>query len=97
MPVKVVPIKKDGVRDGGGWAAFCPACGYPHIFDKRWTFNGDEANPSFNPSMRVLSKDAQLRYTGCHSFLKDGKWQYLDDCLHHLKGQTVEVPEFRWH
>ena len=29
----------------------------------------------------------------CHSFVTDGKIQFLGDCTHHLKGQTVELPE----
>lgn len=29
----------------------------------------------------------------CHSFVTDGKIQFLGDCTHHLAGQTVELPE----
>lgn len=29
----------------------------------------------------------------CHSFVKDGKIQFLSDCSHSLAGQTVELPE----
>lgn len=28
----------------------------------------------------------------CHSFVTLGRIQFLDDCTHHLKGQTVEIP-----
>lgn len=27
----------------------------------------------------------------CHSFLRDGKWQFLSDCAHELAGQTVDM------
>lgn len=42
--------------------------------------------------------DASInRYKGkdivCHSFITDGKIQFLDDCTHELKGQTVDLPE----
>ena len=30
----------------------------------------------------------------CHSFVRDGKIQYLNDCTHHLKGKTVDLLEF---
>lgn len=30
----------------------------------------------------------------CHSFITDGKIRYLNDCTHHLKGQTVELLDF---
>lgn len=29
----------------------------------------------------------------CHSFITDGKIQYLPDCTHALAGQTVEMEE----
>ena len=32
--------------------------------------------------------------TVCHSFVTDGMIQFLDDCTHDLKGQTVELPDF---
>lgn len=31
----------------------------------------------------------------CHSFITDGKIQFLDDCTHALAGQTVELPDWR--
>lgn len=30
----------------------------------------------------------------CHSFVTDGKIQFLADCTHLLAGQTVEIPEW---
>ena len=35
---------------------------------------------------------ADLKCTICHSFVTDGAIQFLDDCTHHLKGQTVPLP-----
>ena len=29
----------------------------------------------------------------CHSFVKEGKIQFLNDCTHKLKGQTVELED----
>ena len=29
----------------------------------------------------------------CHSFVKDGKIQFLSDCTHALAGKTVELPD----
>lgn len=29
----------------------------------------------------------------CHSFVTDGRIQFLSDCTHALAGQTVELPE----
>lgn len=38
--------------------------------------------------------DASLRFKcgRCHSFVKDGKIQFLDDCSHAQRGQTVALP-----
>lgn len=33
--------------------------------------------------------------TVCHSFVTDGRIQFLGDCTHKLAGQTVDLPE-RW-
>lgn len=30
----------------------------------------------------------------CHSFIVDGKIQFLSDCTHHLAGQTVELEDY---
>jgi hypothetical protein len=29
----------------------------------------------------------------CHSFIRDGKIEFLNDCTHKLKGQTVDLPD----
>ena len=71
-----------------GWMIFCPGCDEYHIFDKRWTFNGDLEKPTFTPSYLSKTQD-----TVCHSFVTDGAIRYLGDCTHKLKGQTVDLPE----
>lgn len=41
------------------------------------------------------------RYPGrdevCHSFVTDGRIQFLGDCTHKLAGQTVELPMYPYH
>jgi hypothetical protein len=56
--------------------------GMPH-----WDFNGDLERPTLKPS--ILSRSGQAV---CHSFVADGRIQFLGDCTHHLKGQTVDLP-----
>lgn len=29
----------------------------------------------------------------CHSFVTEGRIQFLDDCTHDLRGQTVDLPD----
>lgn len=79
-----------------GYMIFCPACQCGHLFDSRWTFNGDFEKPTFRASMLIPGRQnppykPTLR---CHSFVTEGKIQFLDDCEHELKGQTVELPDF---
>lgn len=76
--------------DGGdGHIIFCPACQAVHHFDSRWQFNGSLELPSFIPSMQVDGPQPGAR---CHSFVTNGRIQYLADSTHKLSGQTVELP-----
>lgn len=73
-----------------------------------WTFNGDEEKPTLSPSILVRGtkpisdQEAERIMRGeniepipivCHSFVTDGKIQFLTDSTHALAGQTVELPE----
>jgi hypothetical protein len=72
------------------WCVRCPACEQTHVFDKRWTFNGDHARPTFAPSMLVGASSKNI----CHSFLTAGVWKYLPDCTHAMAGQQVPCPDW---
>ena len=75
----------------------CPGCGYDHPFHvgyterPSWSWNGDVDKPTFSPSLLVF-KDVPAQR--CHSFVTDGNIQFLSDCFHELKNQTVEIPEW---
>lgn len=80
----------------------CPGCGNDHAFTvgpqyspgeqrARWTFNGDFEKPTFSPSLLCNNNYPESR---CHSFVTDGQIQFLNDCWHSLKGQTVELPDY---
>lgn len=78
-----------------GWYVFCPACRTAHLFDSRWSFNGDVDKPTFKGSMLVhadTEPDGQ-KTPRCHSFVEDGKIRYLSDCTHDYAGRTVDLPE----
>ena len=70
----------------------------PHAHGNPWGFNGSLDFPTFTPS--VLSQWDEWQGEGvpakrhvCHSFVRDGRIQFLGDCTHALKGQTVDLPE----
>ena len=81
------------------YAVHCPACKCGHKFDGRWKFNGDFERPTFTPSM-LVKPYSTTRADGsivklvnqCHSFVTDGRIQYLGDCEHEMAGQTVDLP-----
>jgi hypothetical protein len=69
----------------------CPGCGHEHAFTSIWIFNGDMDKPTVIPSILVDRDKPERR---CHSFIKDGKIQFLSDCHHALAGKIVDLPEF---
>ncbi len=38
-------------------------------------------------------EEAPFKCCICHSFVTDGKIQFLSDCSHELAGQTVDLPD----
>jgi hypothetical protein len=71
---------------------FCPGCMCGHGIEvPYWSWNGSLDKPTFTPSLLVNGSMPEIR---CHSFITDGKIQFLSDCFHKLAGQTVEIPDF---
>jgi hypothetical protein len=94
-------MKVAHLENGKVWIQ-CPGCGIHHAATvdgtRGWTWNGHEESPSISPSILVTGEFGgdPLR---CHSFVRDGQIQFLDDCSHGLKGTTVALPEwegFNW-
>lgn len=93
-------------RAGENYVSFmCPGCDDHHVIpvkphEKGWTFNGDFEKPTISPSLLVhphgvLNDDGSVSQTPrCHSYVRDGRIEYLGDCTHALAGKTVELPEF---
>jgi len=86
-----------GPRGGRLLVFHCPGCEYSHPFEIEapngtgWTWNGSMDAPTFTPSLLVHGGGQSPR---CHSFVTDGRIQFLSDCTHKLVGQTVEIPEW---
>jgi hypothetical protein len=77
----------------------CPGCNEEHQLNTGWKFNGDIEKPTFHPSLHVFypAHDGMPQKTICHSFIRDGKIQFLNDCIHELKGKTVDLPNYEQH
>lgn len=53
-----------------------------------WSWNGDTEKPTLKPS--ILSTNHVMR---CHTWVNDGRAQFLADCSHELAGQTLDMLE----
>lgn len=57
----------------------------------QWGWNGSLELPTFEGSVLVTGGRGGI----CHSFVRDGRIEYLADSTHSLAGQTVDLPEER--
>lgn len=65
-----------------------------------WTWNGDVVKPTLAPSLVVrvgpmptvpVGRPDAGKIHVCHSFVRDGRIEFLSDCTHALAGQTVPL------
>lgn len=87
--------KNKGPRGGVLYLFYCPGCKENHPFEVNavnngWTWNGSMDKPTFSPSL-LVNADGPRR---CHSFVREGKIEFLGDCQHSLAGKTVELPDW---
>jgi hypothetical protein len=99
--MKTTPLH-DSAGNYAGELVECPACGYGHLFRTAphkdlpvWSFNGDRDRPTFSPSMLVNARThvANPNAILCHSFVREGRIEFLSDCSHSMAGQTVDLPD----
>ena len=79
------------------WLFFCPGCECAHFFNtKTWSWNGSMDKPTISPSILMMGgiREDTKGEDRCHSFVRDGRIQFLSDCSHKLAGQTVDIPEW---
>lgn len=103
---KILRSSDDG-HGGTRLVFFCPGCDDYHAIavgtglGPRWSWNGDADRPTFGPSILVTypanpkaGDDFKEWRTErrCHSFVRDGRIEYLGDCTHGMAGQTVDLP-----
>lgn len=106
MKRRTIEVRRpDGTLEG--YFVKCPACeaddgGSGHLFAVKmgdgspgWSFDGNFERPTFAPSMLARSLiGSHRRELRCHSFVRNGNIEYLGDCTHAMKGQTIPLPEF---
>ena len=87
--------------EGGRVAFMCPGCRGMHQVGigtgpgPRWGYNSDPDKPTFTPSVYVNAPGPYHTDAApsCHSFVTEGRIQFLPDCTHALAGQTVDLPD----
>ena len=57
--------------------------------EPRWDWSGDTESPTLSPS--ILTRGGRSHI--CHSFVRNGKVEFLSDCTHEFAGQTVDLLE----
>lgn len=62
------------------------------IANKRaiWHWNKDLVNVSLEPSILTKFNRGGVPFV-CHSFLRNGMWEFLGDCTHPLANKTVPM------
>lgn len=93
-------LGSNGTAPGRRVSFNCPGCNDYHQVvvesPTGWGWNGSLESPTFTPSVLV-----RMDFTGdipskvCHSFVTDGRIEFLGDCTHGLAGQTVDLPPWR--
>lgn len=103
-PIVVEKIAKypDG-RTGKKHCYWCPGCDSLHCIPINpvkgdngagWDFTGTLENPTYSPSQLSTWNGGRLGKDKCvcHTFIRDGQIQFLNDSTHKLAGQTVPLP-----
>lgn len=57
-----------------------------------WSWNGSVDAPTLKPSVRTQGGRRGVEWL-CHSWINDGAAQFLDDCTHEFRGQTVPLQD----
>lgn len=103
---KEVFKKSEGTKEHGyimaDYIFFCPGCECLHGVwttnrngnNAMWEFNGDLQKPTVSPSLHVKWVRNKGEPISCHSFVKEGKIQFLTDCTHKLAGQIIDLTDF---
>lgn len=91
-------VQVDDGHDGQKYLLFwCDGCKTHHQVPVNgrngWTWNGSTDFPTLTPSLLVNPGHVVPDVPVCHSFVKEGTVQYLEDSTHQLAGKTLPLEE----
>lgn len=85
----------DGTERGRNLFMWCPGCDSLHGVElirepTKWDWDGNLEAPTISPSIltHMNGRDSPDK---CHSFVRNGRWEFLSDSFHALAGQTVDM------
>ena len=84
MAWKIRPMNPDGY-----YKFWCPGCEDVHVVNATWSVNVEV--DTITPSVLVRGGSRDIT---CHSFVTNGRIQFLTDSTHALAGQTVDLPDW---
>jgi hypothetical protein len=95
-------LRSAALGDGEPALSFwCPGCKKPHMLrvggERRpqWEWNGDVDRPTFNPSVLVTWDEGEPpQRKVCHSFVREGRIEFLSDCTHVLAAVSMDLPDW---
>lgn len=94
-----MPVLKEFDNRKGYFLFNCPGCKTDHYVNTNpewgtaWDWNKSYDKPTIHPSILVGARGEVPR---CHSFIKEGRIQFLGDCDHELKNQTADLPKYNF-
>lgn len=77
-------------EEKGTYEYWCPGC-KRHHFANRKTWNINLTTNTLIPSYLLITPRPKGEDMVCHSWVRKGKIQYLNDCTHDLAGKTVDM------
>lgn len=54
-----------------------------------WEWDGNLEQPTLSPSILTKHRETEI----CHSYLRNGVFEFLSDCSHPLANQSVPAPD----
>ena len=73
---RIIPVMRSGTRQG----------------TPNWTWNGSMESPTLKPSILTSGvEESTGKPYCCHSFVNDGRIQFLGDCTHEFAGKTMDL------
>lgn len=96
MKIRIRTIFEGTAAEKQHYSLYCPGCQEVHQIDSTWQFDGNLEAPTISPSILkhghwTGTPEDKVWSPQCHSFVRNGQWEFLADSEHALAGQTVPM------